>query len=179
VSSPRKRTSSRRKSARRWIVLGILVMVAAMGAVVAGVVVLIRGPEMQSAQFAVQGTPLQIRMELKQRSVFDKTFDRTLRATVRDRQRQAQLRADPGGFARVNLYRQTDRVIAVGWGGTVSMSITTGDLEILPGPVLPESPIGYLGAFDVDEQRKLRFFGAAECPFVAVAPADRPRACRS
>jgi hypothetical protein len=179
LSSPKKRTSSRRRSATRWIVLGILAMIAVMGTVVVGVVVLIRGPETQSAALAIQGTPLQVRIEFKQRSVFDHTFDRTLRAIVRDRQRQTQLRADPGGFGRVNLYRQADRVIAVGWGGTVSMNITSGDLEALPGPVLPESPIGYLGAFDVDERRKLKFFGAAECPFVAVAPAERPRPCKS
>ena len=57
--------------------------------------------------------------------------------------------------------------------------IAPGDLEALPGPVLPESPVGYLGAFDVDERRKLKFFSATECPFVAVAPAERPKACKS
>lgn len=179
MSSQKKRTSSRRKSARRWIVLGILVMIATMGAVVVGIVMLIRGPEAQSAALTVQGTPLQVRMEFKQRSVFDQTFERTLRSIARDRDRQAPMRADPGGFARVNLYRQADRVLAVGWGGTISINISTGDLESLPGPILPESPVGYLGAFDVDERRKLRFFGAAECSFAAVAPADRPRPCKS
>lgn len=179
MSSPRKRTSSRRRSATRWIILGILGMIVVMGVAVAGVVMAIRGPESQSAALAIQGTPLQVRMEFKQRSFFDHSFDRTLRAVVRDRQRQTQMRADPGGFARVNLYRQSDRVIAVGWGGTVSMNITSGDLEALPGPVLPESPVGYLGAFDLDERRKLKFFSATECPFVAVAPAERPRACKS
>jgi len=154
-------------------------MVAVMGAMVVGVVVLIKGPQAQNAALAIQGTPLQVRMEFKRRSVFDSTVDRTLRAVVRDRQRQTELRADPGGYARVNLYRQADRVIAVGWGGTVSITINSGDLEVLQGPVLPESPVGYLGAFDVDERRNLRFFGAAECPFVAVAPAERPRACKS
>ena len=179
MSSPKKRTSSRRRSATRWIILGILAMVAVMGAVVVGVVILIRGPETQSAAFAIQGTPLQVRIEFKQRSIFDQTFERTLRSIVRDRQRQTQMRADPGGFGRINLYRQSDRVLAVGWGGTVSMNITSGDLEALPGPVLPESPVGYLGAFDVDERRKLKFFSATECPFVAVAPAERPKACKS
>lgn len=154
-------------------------MIAAMGAVVVGVVMMIRGPAAQSAALSIQGTALQVRVEFKQRSLFDQTFERTLRAIVRDRDRQAQLRADPGGFARVNLYRQADRVLAVAWGGTISMSITTGDVQSLPGPVLPETPVGYLGAFDVDERRKLRFFSAAECPFVAVAPAERPRPCKS
>jgi hypothetical protein len=154
-------------------------MVATMVAVVIGFIVVMRGPDAQSAAYSLQGSQLQIRLEVKQRSMFDKTSSRTLRTTLRDRQRQADLRPDPGGFARINLYRQSDRVIAVGWGGTVSISISSGDLEVQPGPVLPESAVGYLGAFDLDERQKLRFFSATECGFAAVATASRPRACRS
>jgi hypothetical protein len=154
-------------------------MVATMGAVLVGFIIVMRGPDAQSAAYSLQGSQLQIRLEVKQRSLFDKTSNRTLRSTLRDRQRQADLRPDPGGFARINLYRQADRLIAVGWGGTVSINITSGDLEVLPGPVLPESPVGYLGAFDMDERQKLRFFATTECAFAAVATASRPRACRS
>ena len=154
-------------------------MVATMGAILVGFIVFMRGPDAQSAAYSLQGSQLQIRLEVKQRSMFDKTASRTLRSTLRDRQRQADLRPDPGGFARINLYRQSDRLIAVGWGGTVSINITSGDLEVLPGPVLPESPVGYLGAFDIDERKKLRFFATTECAFTAVATAGRPRACRS
>lgn len=154
-------------------------MIGAMSAVVFGFIVLMRGPEAQTVAYALQGSSLQVRVELKQRSIFDKTFDRTVRSTLRDRQRQAELRPDPGGFARINLYRQGDRLIVVGWGGTVSISVSNGDLELLSGPVLPESPVGYLGAFDLDDGRKLRFFPTSDCPFVAVATASRPRACKS
>ena len=31
--------------------------------------------------------------------------------------------------------------------------------------------IGYLGAFDMDERKKLRFYSATECPYVAIASA--------
>lgn len=174
----RSRSRSRSRAARRWIVLLVLGMVALMGAVVTGIYMLIVGPNAQAAAYPVQGTPLQIRLELRQRSIFGGSYDRTLRASTRDRQRQADLRPDPGGYGRVNLYRQADRVVAVAWGGTYRVGLATGDIEVLSGPVLPESPVGYLGAFDLDTARKVRFFQAADCPFSPVATADRPRPCR-
>ncbi len=177
-STGKKRPSARRRAARRWTILAILGLVLVTGAAVAGVIMLIRGPGAQAASYALQGTALQIRLEIRQQSLFASTFDRTVRVNTRDRQRQADLRPDPGGFGRINLYRQADRVMAVAWGSTIGAVINTGDIEVLTGPALPESPVGYLGAFDMDERQKLRFYSAAECPFIAIATADRPRRCR-
>ncbi len=177
-STGKKRPSARRRAARRWTILAILALVAVTGVAVYGVTILIKGPGAQAAAYSLQGTALQIRVEIRQQSIFSSTFDRTVRVNTRDRQRQADLRPDTGGFGRVNLYRQAERVMAVAWGSTISATISTGDIEVLPGPTLPESPVGYLGAFDMDENKKLRFYSATDCPYVAIATTDRPRSCR-
>lgn len=177
-STGKKRPSTRRRAARRWTILAILALVAVTGIAVYGVTILIKGPGAQAAAYSLQGTALQIRIEIRQQSIFSTTFDRTVRVNTRDRQRQADLRPDTGGFGRINLYRQADRVMAVAWGSTIGAAISTGDIEVLPGPTLPESPVGYLGAFDMDENKKLRYYSAADCPFIAIATADRPRRCR-
>ncbi len=177
-STGKKRPSARRRAARRWTVLAILGLLVVTGIAVYGVTLMIKGPGAQAAAYSLQGTALQIRLEIRQQSIFSTTFDRTVRVNTRERQRQADLRPDTGGFGRINLYRQADRVMAVAWGSTIGAVINTGDIEVLPGPTLPESPVGYLGAFDMDERKRLRFYSASECPYIAIASADRPRSCR-
>lgn len=160
------------------MILGIIGVILLTGAAVAAVVFVARGPAAQVAQISVQGTQLQVRLEVRPTSIFGTTFARTLRISTRDRQRETPLQVDNGNQARVNLYREPDRITVVAVGSAVSSALQTVDMQVFAAPPRPESPVGYLGAFDVDENKRLRFFTAAECPFIAIAGTDRPRSCR-
>ncbi|MBM3526190.1 MAG: hypothetical protein FJX57_24830 [Alphaproteobacteria bacterium] len=146
---------------------------------VGAVIVVARGPTTQVASYNLPGTPLQIRLEARPTSLFgSSSFARTLRVSNRERQRQTDLQVDNGGQSRVNLYREPDRLTIVAVGGTASTALQNLDLQVFAAPPRPESPVGYLGAFDLDEHKRIRFFSSAECPWVAIAGTDRPRRCR-
>lgn len=160
------------------MILGILAVALLTAAAVAAVVVVARGPSVQVALHSVTGTALQVRLEVRPTSLFGTSAARTLRVSTRDRQRETTLQPDNGGQARINLYREPDRLTVVAVGGAVTATIQNVDLQVFAAPPRPESPVGYLGAFDLDENKRIRFFSAAECPFVAIAGSDRPRGCR-
>lgn len=161
------------------MILGILAIALLTAAAVAAVIFVARGPSAQVASYNLPGTPVQVRLEVRPTSLFGATFARTLRVSTRDRQRQTDLQVDNGGQGRVNLYREPDRLTIVAVGGSASTSLQNIDLQVFAAPPRPESPVGYLGAFDMDENKRVRFFSAAECPFAAIAGTDRPRGCRS
>lgn len=161
------------------MILGILAVAMLTAAVVGAVVMVARGPTVQVASFNLPGTPIQVRLEARPTSMFGgASFARTLRVSNRERQRQTDLQVDNGGQGRINIYREPDRLTIVAVGGAASTALQNLDLQVFAAPPRPESPIGYLGAFDVDENRHVRFFTAAECPWIAIAASDRPRRCR-